>query len=112
MRVIIVMDDNLIGIDGYYIDDLDLSSIDVSIHAVQWYETYGEVEYKTSLIDGSLHKVQNSIIKSLTDFQSVIDVFYVEKEKRLVAKAAADAAAEIANQEYLEKEAAKLEVPV
>jgi uncharacterized LabA/DUF88 family protein len=40
--------DSRVTIDGVSIGDLDLSWIPENIHAVQWYDTYGEVELVTS----------------------------------------------------------------
>jgi hypothetical protein len=46
-RLIIVPEDNVVMIDGIRnAFPIDLSPIGTNIHAVQWYETWGEVEYK------------------------------------------------------------------
>lgn len=70
MRVIIVPIDKLVVIDGVARGSLDYT-IDASIHAVQWYGSYGEVEYITT-IDG---KPANQRITSLNAFQSAIDAW-------------------------------------
>jgi hypothetical protein len=46
-RLIIVPEDNVVIIDGIRNQyPIDLSPIGENIHAVQWYETWGSVEYK------------------------------------------------------------------
>jgi len=47
MRLTIVPIDKKVGIDGVFLDNLDLSTCDIpaNIHALQWYETEGEVEF-------------------------------------------------------------------
>lgn len=48
MRLIIIPSDKFISIDGQGLLDIeqDLSWIPPDVHAVQWYDTWGEVEYK------------------------------------------------------------------
>ena len=46
MRVTIIPSDGFVSIDGVNFHNLDLSNIDPTVHAVQWYETYGEIEVK------------------------------------------------------------------
>jgi hypothetical protein len=48
MRAIIIPDDLLVSINGEFVDGVDMSSMPADIHAVQWYETYGEIEYRNS----------------------------------------------------------------
>jgi hypothetical protein len=47
MRLTIVPIDKKVGIDGMFLENLDLSTcgIPANIHALQWYETEGEVEF-------------------------------------------------------------------
>ena len=47
MRMSIIVSDKAINIDGVYLDRIgqDLSWIPSNIHAVQWYDTWGEIEY-------------------------------------------------------------------
>ena len=47
MRMTIIPIDSRVTIDGISIGDLDLSWIPENVHAVQWYDTYGEVELVT-----------------------------------------------------------------
>lgn len=48
MKLTIVPDDRLVGIDSIFYYDIqqDLSWIPSNVHAVHWYDTWGEVEYR------------------------------------------------------------------
>ena len=48
MKLVIVPDDRLVGIDSIFYYDIqqDLSWIPSNVHAVHWYDTWGEVEYR------------------------------------------------------------------
>lgn len=45
MRLTIIRDDGIVGVDGVF-REVDLSSLDANIHAVQWDGAMGHVEYK------------------------------------------------------------------
>lgn len=76
MRVSIIPEDGVIVIDGHAIDGLDLSGIRKEIHAVQWYETAGDVEIK----DAATNKnIQNVEITDLSEFQQYIDLALQKK---------------------------------
>jgi hypothetical protein len=79
MRLTIVADDNCVGVEGEYLSPIDLSQLDASIHAVQWYGTYGEVEYKTQLQDGRLVKPENVIITDVAPYQFAVDAWNAKK---------------------------------
>lgn len=74
MRVTIIPDDKTVIIDGQARLGLTFQ-VDASVHAVQWYDTYGEVEYKTRLENGLIVKPDNQIITDLTPYQSAIDAW-------------------------------------
>jgi hypothetical protein len=61
MKLTIIPSDSLVGVDGIFLSPLDLStcSIPANIHALQWYDTEGEVEF-TNNPDKT--KPQNEII--------------------------------------------------
>lgn len=90
MRVTIIPIDGAVSVDGKGFGGLDLSFMDASVHAVQWYETHGEIEVKDP-ITGRM--VANEVITSIDAFQPAIDVWQV-------AKTAEEAAAAAANQQY------------
>jgi len=89
MRVIIVPIDKTVTINGESYSNLDLSFIDLSVHAVQWYDTHGEVERKDPITQ---KMVSNDVITSLDDFQQAITVWQIEKDR-----VAAEIAARLAN---------------
>jgi hypothetical protein len=75
MRLTIIVDDGFIKIDGVARSGFDLSELRKrDIHAVQWHETKGEIEYN---IDG---RHSNEDIDSIEQFQTYIDAWnaYVE----------------------------------
>jgi len=88
MRITIIPEDSTVSIDGVGYNGLDLSAIDPSVHAVQWYDTEGEVEIK----DARGRMVENREITSFDDFAFVIPLW--------------EAAAEAARLKQLEHEAA------
>ena len=90
MRVTIIPADGSVSVNGVGFGELDLSFIDPSVHAVQWYETHGEVEIKDP-VTGRM--VANEVITSIDGFQAAIDVWRAAKtiEEEAVATAAAQA---------------------
>jgi hypothetical protein len=91
MRVTIIPSDGFVSIDGYGFSGLNLSSIDPTVHAVQWYDTYGEIEIKNP-VTGRM--VVNTEITSLEQFQVAIDIWNSRKEEILAAEAEAQVLAE------------------
>jgi len=83
MRLTIIPADGSVSVDGVGFGGLDLSFMDASVHAVQWYETHGEIEVKDP-VTGRM--VANEVITSIDAFQPAIDVWQA-------AKTAAEAAA-------------------
>jgi len=70
MRLTIIVEDRLVSVDGvgYNLpESIDLSWIPSDVWAVQWYDTYGEIEYN----DGKL----NSTINDLGIFQQAVTAF-------------------------------------
>ena len=76
MRVTIIPIDGSVSVDGKGFGGLDLSFMDASVHAVQWYETHGEIERKDP-ITGRM--VANEVITSIDAFQPAIDVWQAAK---------------------------------
>lgn len=78
MRLTLIRSDGFISIDGVgYI--VDLSTIDPAIHAVQWYEDQGEIEYT----DSRGRIVENVNITSIDNFQHVISLWQDKKQQDL-----------------------------
>ena len=96
--MMILADDKrvIVGEEGY--DGLNLSFLDPTIHAVQWYDTHGEVEHKNPAT-GKM--TANREIQNIDEFQQAITVWQAAKD---AAEAARLEAARIA----AEAEAARL----
>jgi len=96
MRLIIIPGDNFISIDGqgFLNIEQDLSWIPQNVHAVQWYDTWGEVEYN----DGS----QNERIEELGIFEQAIED-YNNEDERIENKKINDAEETEAARDYWEE---------
>jgi len=92
MRLVIIADDQCVGQDGVFHHDLDFTQLANNIHAIQWYDTWGEVEYKPVIVNGQKTIPQNTIIDSISDYQWAIDAWQVAHDAALAAEAAALAA--------------------
>lgn len=68
MRLTIVPVDGAVYVDGVSYSDLDLSFIPADIHALQWYDTYGELEFKRSFVDGQIVHPANQLINELPEW--------------------------------------------
>lgn len=68
-RITIIPSDTFCSIDGVGYDGVDMASVASNVHAVQWYDTTGWIEFSLSP-DGS--KPANETITSLTQFQPVL----------------------------------------
>jgi len=88
MRLTIIPSDKAIGINGEFISNIgeDLSWVPSNIHAVQWYDTWGEIEYN----DGS----PNEKIEELGIFSQASETFENEnvrlENERLAEEAKID----------------------
>ena len=73
-----------VAIDGLAYDNLDASQLDQTIHAVQWYDNHGEIEYK----DPATGKMTGNVdIDSIDAFQFAIDAFNTAKTTEEAEKA-------------------------
>lgn len=70
MRLTIIPEDGTVVIDGISKSGIDLSSIDASYHAIQWYDDHGEIE-----IYENYRCVENRPITSIDEFQFAIDAW-------------------------------------
>ena len=77
MRVTIIPEDGFVSVDGEGYSKLDLSFMDADIHALQWYETEGEVERK----DSRGRITANENITTLTPYQAALDAWQVAKNE-------------------------------
>ena len=76
MSLTIIPVDGYVNVDGKGFEGLDLSFMDASVHAVQWYETHGEVEVKDP-VTGRM--VANEVITSIDAFQPALDAWQAAK---------------------------------
>lgn len=99
MKLTIVADDQCVGIDGEFFTFLGLAQLDSTIHAVQWYGEYGEVEYKTRFENGAIVKPANVLITDVTPYQFAVDAWNATKAAAAAqAQVKAEAAAQVAAQ--------------
>ena len=78
MRLTIIKDDSRVIINGINYE-IDISALPVGIHAIQWYETQGEIEWK----DERGRMVRNEEISSITDYQWIIDAWNLKHVEEL-----------------------------
>jgi hypothetical protein len=76
MRLTIIPVDGSVSVDGVGFGGLDLSFMAASVHAVQWYETHGEIEVKDPATG---RMIANEVITSIDAFQPAIDVWQAAK---------------------------------
>jgi hypothetical protein len=113
MRLSIIPSDGAVYVDGAAHLDLDLSSCGIpsNVHALQWYDTYGELEFKRSFVDGQIIHPMNEVITELPAWaslsKSVWDDAKLAKEE--AAQQAAEAARLLAEQQALANSTAQSE---
>jgi hypothetical protein len=78
MQVTIIPEDGFVAVDRCGYLDLDLSFMDPAIHAVQFKNGYGFIEYK-DLDDFT--KPPNQPITSIAPFQQALDVWAIRDEE-------------------------------
>jgi hypothetical protein len=79
MKLVIIADDARVVVDAVAYDELDMSQLDPSIHAIQWNSEWGEIEYKPVFVNGEVTKPHNQIITSITSYQWAVDAWNVAK---------------------------------
>jgi hypothetical protein len=80
MRLTIIKDDSAVIIGNIYYE-IDVSALPSGFHALQWYETWGEIEWK----DENGKMTGNERIESLNDYQWIIDVCNTKNEEQKVS---------------------------
>jgi hypothetical protein len=79
MRLTIIKPDNAVYINGVCFSEIDLSWIpkfdDNEVHAVQWYDDHGEIEFTTS--------IDNLKITELGIFEQVVPLWEKRREQIL-----------------------------
>jgi hypothetical protein len=96
MRLTIIPSDRSVYIDNVVYTNLDLSycSVPNNVHAFQWYDTYGELEFKRSFVDGQVIHPENKIVLELPDWVNACiakwnEAKSFEEEQRILAEQAA-----------------------
>jgi len=82
MRVAIIADDSHVYVEGHALV-VDLTGLDDEIHAVQWYGTVGDIEYKHDHIADT--KKQNERITDFAPYQVFVDRWMAEAKKDDIA---------------------------
>lgn len=78
MKLSIIPSDKAVYVDGASQLNLDLSFIPSNIHALQWYETHGELEFVKEFVDGSFVYPNNQQINELPDWANQAKVKFDE----------------------------------
>jgi len=78
MRVTIIVDDSHVYVEEQALK-VDLTGLDEDIHAVQWYGTVGEIEYRHDHIE-NVRKANEQFI-DFAPFQVFVDRWMVEAQK-------------------------------
>lgn len=103
MRVTIVPADNIVNIDGNGINGVDLSFIDPSIHAVQWYGTSGLVEYKDVTLVNIIKSTHQEEITDIAPFQMAIDAALAKKQENELKQEVVITSAMLSDQAYSQR---------
>ena len=88
MRLTIVADDSSVGVDGEFVSPVNLSRLGGTIHAVQWYGSYGEVEYKPRLENNVLVKPANVVITDVSPYSFAVNAWHAAKAELALSEAA------------------------
>jgi hypothetical protein len=87
MRVTIVVPDNKVSVDGYpqTVDCAELAA--EGKHAVQWYDTMGEVEFASTFDQKTMqtNRLPNEIITDFSAYQPYVDAWEVKSKERSVS---------------------------
>jgi hypothetical protein len=76
MRVTIIPVDGFVSVDGEGYSGLDLTFMASDIHALQWYDTDGELEIQ----DARGRVIENRPIDSLEPYQPALDAWQAAKD--------------------------------
>lgn len=84
MRLIIVPISGTVSKDGISYNDLDLSFMPSNVHAVQWYDTFGEIEIKDVITN---KMIANEPITDITIYNDAITLWEEANTKAEILKA-------------------------
>lgn len=100
MKVTIIPTDSIVNIDGNVIGGVDLSFIDPSVHAVQWYGTTGSVEYKDVNLVNIIKLTHQEEITDIAPFQMAIDAALAKKQENELKQELVITSAMLSDQVY------------
>ena len=75
MRLTIIADDGCICLNGVCRLNIDMPQLDFSIHAVQWYGEFGEIEYRSFFVNGVIERAKNKYITDISEFEWAVTLF-------------------------------------
>jgi len=78
MQITVINQDKTIGLEGEFYSGLNLG-LSNDIHAIQWYGTWGEIEYTRTLVDGKPFKPENTTITDFTPYEYLISIWQQAK---------------------------------
>jgi hypothetical protein len=78
MRVTVINPDKAVGVDGEFYSGLTLN-LGNEIHAIQWYDTWGEVEFSVVFAEGRPQKPENMVITDFTPYEHVVTTWQQAK---------------------------------
>ena len=76
MRISVIKADGLVVVDGVAIGGINLEQLEADIHAIQWFDTEGEIERK----DNRGRIIANDEITSFAPYQWIIDAWQSAKD--------------------------------
>lgn len=74
VRITIVKEDNVVLVESMALN-IDCSSLPDDFHALQWYGTWGEVEFITDFSSFPATRKPNLTIRDLSPYKSIIDAW-------------------------------------
>lgn len=78
MRVTLIADDSHVYVEEQALK-VDLTGLDEDVHAVQWYGSVGEIEYKYNAIENT--RRPNERFTEFAQFQVFVDRWMIEAQK-------------------------------
>ena len=82
MRVIILPKEGTVTIDGEGLGEIDMSKVPDDIHALQWYDTRGEIEYIDNP-DDDVEGKPNKLIDKLPAWANKLTKDHAKKKKEI-----------------------------
>ena len=82
MRATILPKDGTVTVDGEGLGDFDMSKVPDDIHAVQWYDTGGEIEYIDNP-DDDVEGKPNKLIDKLPAWTNKLIKDHAKKKKEI-----------------------------